>query len=143
MRKANMTSLWWERARPVRFLPRNCPPPALKSLLSSREDPTRRRPSRTEHLVLQCRRAVRLPSAHQPVAAIEQSHIQHGPRSCTWRQQHQCHSMDRRHASGLRRVGGKRSQGLGLRGRASGLNRTIVPAVPFLAGNLCDVVQSW
>ena len=40
------------------------------------------------------------------VAAIEQSHIQHGPRSCTWRrQQHQCHGMDTRHATGLRRVG--------------------------------------
>jgi choline dehydrogenase-like flavoprotein len=138
-----VTSLWWARARPVRFLPRNCPPPALKSLSSSREDPTRRRPSRTEHLVLQCRRAARLPSAHQPVAAIEQSHIQHG------------HGHVLGGGSSINAMvwirgtqadydgwAEKRSQGLGLRGRASDLNRTIIPAVPFLAGNLCDVVQS-
>ncbi len=67
-----------------------------------------------EHLVLQCRRAARLPPARQPVAAIEQSHIQHGPRSCTWRrQQHQCHGMDTRHATGLRRVGEERSPRVG------------------------------
>ena len=87
-----------------------------------------------EHLVLQRRRAARLPPARQPVAAIEQSQIQHGPRSRTWwRQQHQCHGVDARHATGLRRVGEERSQRLGLRRRASGLQelRKIGRAAPM------------
>ena len=57
-----------------------------------------------------------------PSPRLNNRHIQHGPRSCARRrQQHQCHGLDARHATGLRRVGGERSQRLGLRRRASGL----------------------
>ena len=58
----------------------------------------------------------------KPVAAIEQSAIQHGARPRAGRrQQHQRHGLDARHATGLRRVGEEWRQGLGLRRRASGL----------------------
>jgi choline dehydrogenase-like flavoprotein len=57
-----------------------------------------------------------------PSPPVEQSQIQYGPRPRTWRRhQHQCHGVDARYATGVRRVGGERSQGLGLRRRASGL----------------------